>query len=150
MPLVATGVVLYGAYLVLVSAVARMGKTGSLFPVAAAGLAVNIALGFLLIPSRGSSAPASSLIGAYLVLLTLMYFRARAALGLVLEFRRIAQIVAVAAAVAFSGEYLLPEDGLDGLAMRVGVVAALPARTAADRLLQPHRDRAARATSARY
>ena len=36
-PLVATGVVLYGAYLVLVSAVARMVKTGSLFPVAAAG-----------------------------------------------------------------------------------------------------------------
>lgn len=117
-PLVATGVVLYGAYLVLVSAVARMGKTGSLFPVAAAGLAVNVGLGFLLIPSEGIVGAGLALIGAYLVLLTLMYFRARATLGLVLEFRRIAQIVIVAAAVAFSGEYLLPEDGLDGLALR--------------------------------
>ncbi|MBI5311283.1 MAG: oligosaccharide flippase family protein [Actinobacteria bacterium] len=118
-PLVATGVVLYGAYLVLVSAVARMGKTGSLFPVAAAGLAVNVGLGFLLIPSEGIVGAGLALIGAYLVLLTLMYLRARATLGLVLEFRRVAQIAAVAAAVAFGGEYLLPEDGLDGMLLRL-------------------------------
>lgn len=117
-PLVATGVVLYGAYLVLVSAVTRMGKTGSLFPVAAAGLAVNIGLGFLLIPSRGIVGAGLALIGAYLVLLALMYLRARAALGLVLEFRRVGQIAAVALAVSFAGEHLLPTDGLDGLLLR--------------------------------
>lgn len=119
-PLVATGVVLYGAYLVLVSAVTRMGKTGSLFPVAAAGLVVNIALGLWLIPSQGIVGAGISLIGAYVVLLTLMYLRARAALGLVLEFRRVAQIVVIAAAVSFSGEHLLPEDGIDGLLLRIG------------------------------
>lgn len=121
-PLVATGVVLYGAYLVLVSAVARMGKTGSLFPVAAAGLAVNAVLCYLLIPLEGSLGnivgAGLSLIGAYLVLLTLMYLRARSTLGLVLELRRIAHITAAALAVSFSGEHLLPDDGAGGLLLR--------------------------------
>lgn len=117
-PLVATGVVLYGAYLVLVSAVARMGKTGSLFPVAAAGLVVNIALGFLLIPSQGIVGAGLSLIGAYIVLLGLMYLRARQTLGLVIEWRRVLQIVAVALFVSYVGEHLLPTEGAAGLLLR--------------------------------
>lgn len=129
-PLVATGVVLYGAYLVLVSAVARMGKTGSLFPVAAAGLAVNAVLCYLLIPLDGSLGgivgAGLALIGAYLVLLTLMYLRARATLGLVLELRRVAQLVAVALAVSFSGEHLLPDSGASGLLLRMAWWALYP------------------------
>ncbi|MGB0873535.1 MAG: lipopolysaccharide biosynthesis protein [Solirubrobacterales bacterium] len=117
-PLVATGVVLYGAYLVLVSAVARMGKTGSLFPVAAAGLVANVALGLLLIPSQGIVGAALALIGAYIVLLALMYIRARQTLGLVIEWRRVAQIVSTAFVVSYAGEHLLPTDGLEGLALR--------------------------------
>ncbi|MBI4897773.1 MAG: oligosaccharide flippase family protein [Actinobacteria bacterium] len=121
-PLVATGVVLYGAYLVLVSAVARVGKTGSLFPIAAMGLAANAMLCYLLIPldgwAGGIVGAGLALIGAYVVLLSLMYLRARAALGLVLEFRRLAQIVVVAFAVGFGGEQLLPADGIGGLLLR--------------------------------
>lgn len=110
-PYVATGVVLYGAYLVLVSAVARMGKTGSLFPVAAAGLVANVGLGLLLIPDHGIVGAGLALVGAYLVLLGLMYVRARQTLGLVLEWRRVVQIAAVAVAVAWSGEQILAEFG---------------------------------------
>jgi O-antigen/teichoic acid export membrane protein len=111
LPLVATGVVLYGAYLVMVSAVARMGRTGSIFPVAAAGLAANIILCWLLIPAHGTVGAGLALIGAYLVLNGLMYIRARQTLGLVLEWRRIAQIVAVAVAVAVIGDRLLAPVG---------------------------------------
>jgi O-antigen/teichoic acid export membrane protein len=110
-PLVATGVVLYGAYLVLVSAVTRMGKTGSLFPVAGTGLVANVGLGLLLIPEYGAVGAGIALIGAYLVLLGLMYIRARQTLGLELEWRRIVQIVAAAVLVALSGERLLAQFG---------------------------------------
>ncbi len=110
-PLVATGVVFYGAYLVLVSAVARMGKTGSLFPVAAAGLVANVALGLLLIPDHGIVGAGVALIGAYLVLLGLMYLRARQTLGLVIEWRRVVQVVGIAALVVWSGEHTLDDFG---------------------------------------
>ncbi|MFY9487083.1 MAG: oligosaccharide flippase family protein [Solirubrobacterales bacterium] len=126
-PIVATGVVLYGAYLVLVSSVARMGKTGSLFPVAAAGLAVNALLCYLLIPSMDIVGAGLALIGAYVVLLGLMYLRARATLGLVLEWRRLMQIVAVALAVSFAGDHLLPDDGAAGLAARAAWWLLYPA-----------------------
>lgn len=118
-PLVATGVVLYGAYLVLVSAVARMGKTGSLFPVAAAGLVANVGLGLLLIPSRGIVGAGLALIGAYVVLLGLMYLRARQTLGIVIEWRRVLQLVVVAFTVSYAGEHLLPTDGAEGFVLRI-------------------------------
>lgn len=110
-PYVATGVVLYGAYLVLVSAVARMGKTGSLFPVAFAGLVVNVGLGLLLIPDHNIVGAGIALVGAYLVLLGLMYIRARQTLGLVIEWRRVAQIATVAVAVAVIGDNVLEPAG---------------------------------------
>lgn len=119
LPLVATGVVLYGAYLVMVSAVARMGKTGSLFPVAAAGLVANVALCWLLIPDHGIVGAGLALIGAYLVLNGLMYVRARQTLGLVLEWRRILQVTAVALVVVFSGEALLAPIGTAAVIERV-------------------------------
>ncbi|MGH2906702.1 MAG: lipopolysaccharide biosynthesis protein, partial [Solirubrobacterales bacterium] len=117
-PFVAGGVALYGAYLVLTTAVTRMGKTGSLFPVAAAGLAANIALCYLLIPELDITGAGIALIGAYAVLLSLMYVRARQTLGLVLEWRRLIQIVAAAVIVGYSGEHLLPTHGAAGLIER--------------------------------
>ncbi|MBJ7458414.1 MAG: oligosaccharide flippase family protein [Thermoleophilaceae bacterium] len=118
-PYVATGVVFYGAYLVLVSAVARMGKTGSLFPVAFAGLVVNVILGLLLIPDHGIVGAGIALVGAYLVLLGLMYIRARQTLGLVLEWRRIVQIISIAALVAVVGDNLLDPTGTAAVIERI-------------------------------
>lgn len=118
-PYVATGVVLYGAYLVLVSAVARMGRTGSLFPVAAAGLVANVVLGLLLIPGHTIVGAGLALIGAYLVLLGLMYLRARKLLGIVIEWRRVAQIAAAAVLVTVSGEQILAELGAGAVLERV-------------------------------
>lgn len=117
-PFVATGIALYGAYLVLTTAVTRMGKTGSLFPVAAAGLAVNVVLCLLLIPSMDITGAGLALVGAYAVLLSLMYLRARATLGLVLEWRRLIQITGIAVFVGYTGEHYLPTSGLSGFALR--------------------------------
>jgi O-antigen/teichoic acid export membrane protein len=118
-PYVATGVVFYGAYLVLVSAVARMGKTGSLFPIAAAGLVANVVLGLLLIPDHTIVGAGIALVGAYLVLLGLMYIRARQTLGLMVEWRRVTQIVAVAVVVAVAGQSLLAEFGAAAVFERI-------------------------------
>ncbi|MGK2878989.1 MAG: lipopolysaccharide biosynthesis protein [Solirubrobacterales bacterium] len=118
-PYVATGVVFYGAYLVLVSAVARMGKTGSLFPVAFAGLVANVVLGLLLIPDHEIVGAGIALVGAYLVLLGLMYIRARQTLGLVLEWRRLAQIIAAAALVAVVGDNVLDPVGTAAVVERI-------------------------------
>lgn len=125
-PLVATGVVLYGAYLVMVSSVARMGKTGSLFPVAAAGLAANVGLGFLLIPDHDIVGAGLALIGAYLVLNGLMYLRARQTLGLVIEWRRVVQVALVAFVVSYAGDNLLGTEGTLALIERVAFWGLYP------------------------
>ena len=58
--LVATGVILYALYLVLVVVLGRTGRTEFNFPATVVGTIVNIALNLALIPSSsGSSAPAS-------------------------------------------------------------------------------------------
>ncbi len=118
-PLVATGVALYGAYLVLVTAVARTGRTGAMFPVAIAGLAVDVVLCLLLIPEFDIAGAAMALVVAYLVILALMFLRARDAIDIQLEWRRLAHLAAAAAAVALAGEYLLPESGTYAYLARV-------------------------------
>ena len=57
------------------------------------GTGRRTSLGLLLIPDHGIVGAGIALVGAYLVLLGLMYIRARQTLGLVLEWRRIVQIV---------------------------------------------------------
>ena len=125
-PLIATGVALYGAYLVLVTAVARTGRTRAMFPVAFTGLVVNVALCMALIPSLDITGAGIALVGAYLVVLTLMYLHARAAIGLLLEWRRLAQLVLMALAVALVGEYLLPESGTGAYLARIAWTGLYP------------------------
>ncbi|MBJ7347218.1 MAG: polysaccharide biosynthesis C-terminal domain-containing protein [Thermoleophilaceae bacterium] len=125
-PLLATGVALYGAYLVLVTAVARTGKTRAMFPIALTGLAVNIALCWILIPSLNIRGAGLSLIGAYLVILSLMYLRARRAIGLDLEWQRLIHIVLAAGAVILSGSLLLPTEAGGWYLARVAWLGLYP------------------------
>jgi O-antigen/teichoic acid export membrane protein len=147
-PLVATGIAFYGAYLVMVTAVARTGRTGSLFPVAMAGLAVNIALCLLLIPEFDIAGAGMSLIAAYLVILSLMFLKARNAIDIQLEWGRLAHLAVTALAVALIGEHLLPESGTVAYLLRVAwwglyplalLVTGFFSRDEIDRLRGAHR-----------
>jgi hypothetical protein len=53
------------------------------------------------------------------VILTLMFLRAREAIDIQLEWRRLAHLAAAAAAVALTGEYLLHESGAYAYLARV-------------------------------
>ena len=121
-PLVATGVTLYALYLVLSVAVGRVGRTEYNFPVTAVALAVNIGLNLVLIPPYGIVGAGIALVGAYLVMVALMYAVTRRVFPLGLEWARIARIVGFAAALFAAGELLLPDDGAVGLLSRAALV----------------------------
>jgi O-antigen/teichoic acid export membrane protein len=155
-PLVATGVALYALYLVLSVAVQRTGRTAFNFPVTGTALAVNIALNLVLVPPYGLVGAGIALVGAYVVMIALMYGVTRRLFPLQLEWGRIVRIVGIAAALFALGELLLPDSGLGGFASRAGVALAyLPLLYASgflhDRERQALRgalDRARRARSA--
>ena len=121
-PLVATGVTLYALYLVLAVAVGRVGRTEYNFPVTAVALAVNIGLNLVLIPSYDIVGAGIALVGAYLVMVALMYAVTRRVFPLGLEWARIARIVGFAVALFAAGELLLPDDGAIGLLSRAALV----------------------------
>jgi O-antigen/teichoic acid export membrane protein len=155
-PLVATGVALYALYLVLSVAVQRTGRTAFNFPVTGTALAVNIALNVVLVPPYGLVGAGIALVGAYVVMIALMYVVTRRIFPLDLEWGRLLRIVAIAAGLFAAGELLLPKSGLDGFLARAGVALAyLPLLYAtgffADREREVMRralDRARRAASA--
>ena len=90
MPLVSTGVALYALYLVLSVSVSRTGRTAFNFPVTGAALAVNIALNLVLVPPYGLVGAGIALVGAYVVMIALMYGVTRRIFPLDLEWGRLA------------------------------------------------------------
>ena len=123
-PLVATGVALYALYLVLAVSVQRTGRTGFNFPVTGAALAVNVVLNVVLIPPYGLVGAGIALVGAYVVMIALMYVVTRRVFPLQLEWGRLARIVGIAAALFALGELLLPTSGWGGFLSRAAVAAA--------------------------
>jgi O-antigen/teichoic acid export membrane protein len=125
-PLVATGVALYALYLVLSVSVQRTGKTAFNFPVTGTALAVNIALNLILVPPYGLVGAGIALVGAYVVMIGLMYGVTRRVFPLELEWGRLARIVGFAAALFALGELLLPTEGAGGFVARGAVALTYP------------------------
>jgi O-antigen/teichoic acid export membrane protein len=123
-PLVATGVALYALYLVLSVSVSRTGRTSFNFPVTGTALAVNVALNAVLIPPYGLIGAGIALVGAYVVMIALMYLVTRRLFPLPLEWGRLGRIVGIAAALFALGELLLPTTGWDGFLGRAAVALA--------------------------
>jgi O-antigen/teichoic acid export membrane protein len=123
LPWLALGWALYGLYPVLMVLAGRAGNTTRNFPAAAAGLAVNVALLLWLVPAGGLNLGIAgaglALCGAYIAMLTVLYILTRSLFHVAFDWPRLALLVAIFAAVAVSGELLLPTNGLDGLALRV-------------------------------
>jgi O-antigen/teichoic acid export membrane protein len=143
------GWALYGLFLVFVVIAGRARVTSRNFPAAAAGLAVNVALLLLLVPSSGAGlgieGAGLALCGAYTAMLIVMYLLTRSLFRVGFEWRRLAQLALILAGVAVSGELLLPTDGLAGLAARLAWLTLVPALLLATRFFRPHEFAAAKA-----
>jgi O-antigen/teichoic acid export membrane protein len=142
LPWLALGWALYGLYLVFVAISGRARVTSRNFPAAAAGLAVNVVLLVVLVPHSGAglgiAGAGIALCGAYAAMLVVMYLLTRSLFRVGFEWRRLAQLATILAAVAVSGELLLPRAGLAGLALRIAWLALVPAALVLTRFFHPH------------
>jgi O-antigen/teichoic acid export membrane protein len=149
LPWLALGWALYGLYLVFVAISARARVTARNIPAAIAGLAVNVALLVLLVPSAGAglgiAGAGIALCGAYATMLVVMYALTRSLFRVGFEWRRLGQLAAILAAVAVSGELLLPDHGAAGLLSRVAWLALVPAALLGTHFFHPHERDGARA-----
>ncbi len=148
LPWLALGWALYGLYPVLMVLAGRAGNTTRNFPAAAAGLAVNVALLLWLVPAGGANLGIAgaglALCGAYLAMLTVLYTLTRSLFHVAFDWPRLALLVAIFAAVAVSGELLLPTSGLGALVSRVLWFALVPALLIATRFFTARELRSAR------
>jgi O-antigen/teichoic acid export membrane protein len=95
------------------------------FPASLAGLAANVLLLVLLVPSFGIAGAGIALCGAYVVMLTAMHVLTRRAFVVQFEWRRLLQLLFVLGGVAVGGDLLLPTKGLAGLLSRLAVFAGV-------------------------
>jgi O-antigen/teichoic acid export membrane protein len=149
LPWLALGWALYGLYLVFVAISGRARVTSRNFPAAAVGLAVNVVLLLVLVPGSGAglgiAGAGIALCGAYAAMLLVMYGLTRGLFKVGFEWLRLAQLGAILAGVAISGELLLPSHGAVGLLARIAWLALVPAALLASRFFHPHELAGARA-----
>jgi O-antigen/teichoic acid export membrane protein len=149
LPWLALGWALYGLYLVFVAIAGRARVTSRNIPAGAAGLAVNVALLIALVPHGGAglgiAGAGIALCGAYAAMLVVMYLLTRGLFRVGFQWRRLAQLTAVLAGVAVTGELLLPTHGLAGLILRAAWLALVPAALLLTRFFAPHELAGARA-----
>ncbi len=142
LPWLALGWALYGLYLVFVAIAGRARVTSRNFPAAAAGLAVNVLLLLLLVPASGANLGIAgagvALCGAYAAMLAVMYVLTRGLFRVGFEWLRLAQLTAILAGVAVSGELLLATHGAVGFATRLAWLALAPVLLVVTRFFHPH------------
>lgn len=141
LPWLALGWTLYGLYQVMIAITGRARVTQRNLPAAAAGLVVNVVLLVVLVPSSGLglglAGAGLALCGSYAVMVAVMYLLTRGVFAVDFQWRRLGQLTAILAAVAVSGELLLPTSGLTGLLTRTAWLALVPALLLATRFVAP-------------
>ena len=137
LPWVSLGWAMYGLFLIFVVIAGRAKVTTRNFPAAAAGLAVNVGLLFLLVPSFGIAGAGAALCGAYLVMLVLMYALTRNLFSVGFQWVRLAQLLVVIGGFTVAGELLLPTEGAVGFLTRTVVWIAIPAVLLGTRFFPP-------------
>jgi O-antigen/teichoic acid export membrane protein len=125
--LVATGVMLYGLYFVLIVVIGRTGRTELSFPATVTGMVSNVILNLLLVPPLGIVGAGISLVASYVLLLAVMYVFTQRLFSVPYEWGRLAQVSVFAAGLTAAGELLLPTHGAAGLAARIAVWLCFPA-----------------------
>jgi O-antigen/teichoic acid export membrane protein len=126
LPWVALGWALYGLWVVFLVIAGRANVTTRNFPAALAGLAANVFLLLVLVPSLGIAGAGIALCGAYVVMIAVMHLLTRRAFAAAFEWRRLLQLVVVVGGMAALGDALLPTSGWVGFATRAAVLATIP------------------------
>jgi O-antigen/teichoic acid export membrane protein len=148
LPWLALGWSLYGLYQIMIVITGRARVTLRNVPAALAGLAVNVVLLLALVPRGGAglgiAGAGIALCGAYIAMLAVMYLLTRGLFKVGFEWRRLAQLGAILAGVAVSGELLLPSHGASGLALRLAWLALVPLALLLTRFFHPHERRRVR------
>jgi O-antigen/teichoic acid export membrane protein len=137
LPWLALGWALYGLFVVFVVIAGRAEVTRYNFPAALAGLVANVVLLLVLVPPYGIAGAGIALCGAYVVMLSAMYFFTRRLFTVAFEWRRLALVVGVLGGIAVAGDLLLPTHGGVGFVSRAAVLLAAPAFLAAARFFRP-------------
>ncbi|MHB1833378.1 MAG: lipopolysaccharide biosynthesis protein [Solirubrobacteraceae bacterium] len=145
LPWVALGWALYGLWVVFLVIAGRAKVTTRNFPASIAGLAVNVALLLLLVPSIGIAGAGIALCGAYVAMLSVMHLLTRRAFAVGFEWARLARLVIVIGGLAVAGDLLLPTSGFAGLVERVLVWMAIPPALAISGFAHPGELRQAQA-----
>lgn len=136
-PLLIGGSLLYGAYMIVRIGVNRSGRTHLTPAVAAAAMAVNIGLNFVLIPAWGIVGAGVSTIVGYSVLVLLAWLNAQAGFPVSYHWTRVARTVAVACAYVALSVWAIPETGAVGLVLRVVLAVTFPLGLMAAGVLTP-------------
>jgi O-antigen/teichoic acid export membrane protein len=126
LPWLGLGWAMYGLWVVFLVIAGRAKVTTRNFPAAFAGLAANIILLVLLVPSLGIAGAGVALCGAYVVMLAAMHLLTRRVFTVAFEWRRLFQIVVVMGGIAVAGDLLLPAHGAVGFLTRGAALAAIP------------------------
>ena len=145
LPWVALGWALYGLWVVFLVIAGRAKVTTRNFPASLVGLAVNVALLFVLVPSIGLAGAGVALCGAYVAMLGVMHLLTRRAFPVAFEWGRLARLVIVVGGLAVAGDLALPTSGFPGLIERVLVWAAIPPALLATGFAHPEELRRAQA-----
>ncbi len=146
LPWLALGWTLYGLYQVMIVITGRARVMQRNIPAAAAGLAVNVMLLLVLVPSSGLdlglAGAGIALCGAYVAMVAIMHLLTRNVFAVDFEWRRLGRLTAILAGVAVSGELLLPTAGFVGSHVASALAVADPGAATRDALLCAQRARA--------
>lgn len=136
-PLLALGIVLYGAYLIVNLGVTISKRTRATPLVAGVAAAATVGLNFWLIPAYGLiGAGITTVIGTGL-LVGLQWLNAQRSYPIAYEWARVARVALVVAALVSLSVWVLPENGVLGIALRILLVLVYPAGLVAVRVLSP-------------
>jgi O-antigen/teichoic acid export membrane protein len=149
LPWLALAWALYGLYQIMIVITGRARVTNRNVPAALCGLGANIALLVLLVPRSGAglgiAGAGIALCAAYVVMLAVMHVLTRRVFAVSFEWLRLAVLATTLAAVAVSGELLLPTRGIGGLLLRILWLLLIPAVLLVGRFFSPAERAQARA-----
>ena len=125
-PLLATGIVLYGAYLVVTIGVTMAKRTRLTAVIAIVAGAVNVGLNFWFIPWFGIVGAGITTVIGFGLLATLQWLNAHRVYPISWEWSRVARVAALTAGVVALSLSVLPETGVLGIGGRVALALAYP------------------------